>query len=131
MKNYKEQYQHPQWQKKRLEILQRDNFTCRSCDSQEKQLSVHHQYYLEDKMIWEYPNNCYLSLCEDCHEEANNLRKTTPHNLFVLFCDLGFTVWELNYMAAILGGQKEEEAIQGIKTVIDLQLRKLKAENHE
>lgn len=70
MLTYKEQIAHPKWQKKRLEILQRDNFTCQICLDTETQLHIHHQYY--DKtfqtMAWEYPNHAYKTLCADCHK---------------------------------------------------------------
>jgi len=68
--NYKEQIAHPKWQKKRLQILERDNFTCQICLDTETQLHIHHQYY--DKtfqtMAWEYPNHVYKTLCADCHK---------------------------------------------------------------
>jgi hypothetical protein len=67
MLSYKEQLQHPLWQKKRLEIMQRDNFTCRYCSSIENQLHVHHLIYLKNIHIWEYPDNLLLTLCNKCH----------------------------------------------------------------
>lgn len=67
---YKEQLAHPNWQKKRLEILQRDKFTCQICLDTETQLQVHHKFY--DKtyqtLAWEYPNHVYKTLCSDCHK---------------------------------------------------------------
>jgi len=42
--DFKEQYRHPKWQKKRLDILKRDKFTCRSCGDKESTLNVHHRY---------------------------------------------------------------------------------------
>lgn len=66
---YKEQLAHPNWQKKRLEIFERDKFTCQLCLDTETQLHVHHKYY--DKtfktMAWEYPEHAYQTLCGDCH----------------------------------------------------------------
>ncbi len=67
---YKEQLSHPKWQKKRLEILQRDKFTCQICSDTETQLHIHHTEY--DKTYktkaWEYPNHIYKTLCSDCHK---------------------------------------------------------------
>jgi len=65
---YQEQLKSPKWQKKRLEILTRDNFTCLSCKSTEKQLHVHHGYYEKNKMLWEYENESLYTLCFTCHE---------------------------------------------------------------
>lgn len=67
---YSEQLKHPSWQKKRLEILQRDEFTCQHCSDKEHQLHVHHRYYVSGRYAWEYPDFCYLSLCADCHKEV-------------------------------------------------------------
>lgn len=68
---YAEQLKSPKWQKKRLEILERDFFTCRSCHSKENTLHVHHLFYLSNINVWEYPNEFYVSLCEDCHKEIH------------------------------------------------------------
>lgn len=66
--DYKEQIKSPKWQRRRLEILQRDDFTCQICGCKDKMLHVHHTAYERDKMIWEYPNEMLITLCEDCHE---------------------------------------------------------------
>ena len=42
---YKEKLLDPRWQKKRLEILNRDNFTCQCCGDDKKTLNIHHKYY--------------------------------------------------------------------------------------
>lgn len=52
--DYKEQIKSPKWQKRRLEILQLDNFTCQICGDNEHTLNVHHLVYYKDKKIWEY-----------------------------------------------------------------------------
>lgn len=82
--NYSGLLQDPRWQKKRVEVLQRDNFTCQHCGSTEKTLQVHHLCYQKWKKPWEYDNSELLTLCCDCHEnetEENNF-------LYATFCDL-------------------------------------------
>jgi hypothetical protein len=64
---WKEQYKHPKWQKKRLEILERDEYMCIRCCDNESTLHVHHKYYDSDKLMWDYPDSCYLTLCNECH----------------------------------------------------------------
>lgn len=64
---YQEQIKSPKWQKKRLEILERDRYTCQCCLENEKTLHVHHLFYLRNIKIYEYPDNFYITLCEDCH----------------------------------------------------------------
>jgi hypothetical protein len=64
---YWKKLQDPRWQKRRLEILQRDNFTCRACGSKDKTLHVHHDFYQGDP--WEAPGPWLHTLCWECHEE--------------------------------------------------------------
>ena len=47
-KSYYEKLLDPRWQKKRLEILNRDEFKCRSCGDDKSTLHVHHGYYSEE-----------------------------------------------------------------------------------
>lgn len=70
---YEKQIKSPKWQKKRLEVLERDNFTCCFCGSTEKMLHVHHLYYEDGKKIWEYPTKALITLCEDCHKREHEL----------------------------------------------------------
>ena len=78
---YSELLKHPNWQKKRLEILARDNFTCRRCHpslvDKDATLNVHHCYYEYGKKPWEYPDSSLLTLCEVCHaDESTTLNET-------------------------------------------------------
>lgn len=63
---YSEKLRDPRWQKKRLEIFGRDNWTCVSCGCKDKPLNVHHLTYRKCDP-WEYPDELYQTLCEDCH----------------------------------------------------------------
>lgn len=69
---YSQKLRDPRWQKKRLEIFQRDDFKCVICKSGTKNLQVHHVVYRKLEP-WEYPDYCYQTLCEDCHEERQEL----------------------------------------------------------
>lgn len=66
---YQEKLKNPKWQKKRLQILERDNFKCQSCGSDKNTLHVHHRFYKKGLNPWEYPDISLLTLCEDCHKE--------------------------------------------------------------
>lgn len=68
--DYNELLRHPFWQRKRLEIFQRDNFTCQRCTDTISNLQVHHLYYLPNKMPWEYPGEALITLCDLCHTKA-------------------------------------------------------------
>ena len=65
--NYQELLRNPLWIKRRNEILSRDKNTCQLCGAQDKYLHVHHRYYTQDRMPWEYENDALVTLCEDCH----------------------------------------------------------------
>lgn len=66
-KTYAEKLKDPRWQKKRLEIMQRDDFKCTQCNSSKKTLHVHHRFYLKGSEPWEYENDALRTLCEQCH----------------------------------------------------------------
>lgn len=70
MSKYWEQLRDPRWQKKRLEIMQRDEFTCQDCGDTGKTLNVHHGYYAKGMAPWEYEDATLHTLCEDCHKLA-------------------------------------------------------------
>lgn len=66
--NYSEKLKDPRWQKKRLEILERDKWACAVCGEKEKTLHVHHLFYFPKKEPWEIENGFLLTLCKDCHQ---------------------------------------------------------------
>jgi hypothetical protein len=61
----------PRWQKKRLDILSRDNFTCTNCFDTETTLQVHHLAYAENP--WDVDDSKLITLCEVCHEEFTEM----------------------------------------------------------
>jgi len=69
---YWEKLKDPRWQRKRLEIMQRDDFTCSSCGNKEKHLNVHHKIYRKGAEPWEYDDDNFVTYCEVCHEEIHN-----------------------------------------------------------
>lgn len=72
---YSDKLKDPRWQKKRLEILERDNWTCRLCESDRKSLNVHHKYYSNKVNLWEYPNESLITYCEKCHSHIHRIIK--------------------------------------------------------
>jgi hypothetical protein len=86
---YLKKLKHPLWQKRKAEIFQRDNYTCKSCGSKDVTLHAHHLLYLKDAEPWEYPDELLITYCEICHntdhligtvlkEELLNLIKEKP-----------------------------------------------------
>lgn len=68
---YAQQLRDPRWQRKRLEILSRDNWTCQVCGDTKTTLHVHHHMYNRGALPWEYTDDNFLTVCEPCHTKAN------------------------------------------------------------
>jgi 5-methylcytosine-specific restriction endonuclease McrA len=66
---YSEKLKDPRWQKKRLEIFERDNFACQLCGDSESTLVVHHFKYEGEP--WEIDNKYLITYCESCHESEH------------------------------------------------------------
>lgn len=62
---YTEKLKDPRWQRKRLEILQRDNFSCTCCGDNKSTLHVHHVKYNGEP--WEVDSSLLITLCSECH----------------------------------------------------------------
>ena len=82
--SYSEKLKDPRWQKKRLEILSRDNWTCLSCGDKSKTLHVHHLFYVEH-CPWMTPNFGLRTLCEDCHESASHVKSSATEGMDQFF----------------------------------------------
>jgi hypothetical protein len=72
-KSYSDLLKDPRWQKKRLEILQRDGWKCQKCGDDEETLHVHHLSYTPNTMPWEYGESNYITLCGMCHGVISNV----------------------------------------------------------
>jgi hypothetical protein len=58
----------PRWQRRRLEVFQRDGWRCRHCNAESRQLHAHHIAYLRGLAPWDYDGRWLVSLCDRCHE---------------------------------------------------------------
>lgn len=70
--NYIEKLRDPRWQKKRLEILDRDMFQCRICANGDEELHIHHISYKGEP--WEQENDKLITLCKTCHGQVSKLK---------------------------------------------------------
>jgi hypothetical protein len=88
-KSYNDLLRNPRWQKKRLEIMQRDNWSCRCCSDTESELHVHHLLYSAENP-WDEENENLITLCSCCHEAAHYLSNnpTIGMETFILVCKL-------------------------------------------
>lgn len=109
MTSYLEKLKDPRWQRKRLEILERDKWRCQSCYDSKSTLHIHHKHYEKGKDPWEYSKEDLITLCGFCHE----------HGLLPIDC---FTVGErienlqnyIDLMVKVHGEDKSELAISAL-----------------
>jgi len=81
MTTYQEKLKDPRWQKKRLEILERDNWACQSCADTESTLFVHHKRHIKGTEPWDHPNEYFITLCEECHNNEREERSRYENSL--------------------------------------------------
>ena len=72
----------PRWQKKRLEILDRDEWTCQRCGARDKTLHVHHFRYHGNAPPWEAPVDELATVCEPCHGELTEQKARLREAVF-------------------------------------------------
>ena len=94
-KTYSEKLKDPRWQKKRLEIMERDGWACSFCGDKESTLHIHHIEYKPYGDPWEYPNHLMFTLCESCHAEEYEGRNITEQTLLGILRRLGFSTADL------------------------------------
>ena len=119
---------HPDWQKKRLEVMQRDSFTCRDCNSKDKELHVHHLYYVQGKKPQDYPLSAYKTLCFQCHElEEENLR-LVGGALINMYRGMGASAKEINVFAIAVYDYLEatHETLPELKNILQIIVFELK-----
>lgn len=72
---YTEKLRDPRWQRLRLQILERDSFTCTLCGDTETELHIHHEEYVGEP--WEAPIDKLKTLCKHCHKVVEELKTIT------------------------------------------------------
>lgn len=71
----KNELKNPKWQRMRLEIMDRDNWTCTKCYAKDKFLHVHHRLYIDGRKPWEYCISDLETVCESCHFDIHRIQK--------------------------------------------------------
>lgn len=117
---YAEKLKHPKWQKKRLEILNRDNFMCRCCGNTELTLHVHHFTYLKGRQPWDYENSNFITMCEDCHSEEEFFVKNAHQGFVTLNRVFLFPIrkmWQVSFALAFLSQYDKESYAEFINVL--------------
>lgn len=96
---YSDQLKDPRWQKLRLKVFERDEWTCQVCFDTQSQLKVHHKYYLQGKDPWDYPLDAFSTLCEKCHTEEWATCPEAEHALIAALKEKGFFAADIQVLA--------------------------------
>ncbi|MBC8441014.1 MAG: HNH endonuclease [Deltaproteobacteria bacterium] len=91
MSTYQEKLKDPRWQKKRLEIIDRDGWKCSVCGDNKNMLAVHHCEYMNGNEPWDYPGGLLVTLCEKCHSKEHSKFLEDEINDFI-FQSCGFGI---------------------------------------
>lgn len=98
--SYSEKLRDPRWQKKRLEIMQRDEFKCQECADTESTLHVHHARYLKHRDPWEYDDALLVTLCEACHGKLHEGELSQAEQLSSIVMAMGGNAFVLGVLIA-------------------------------
>jgi len=94
---YSDKLKDPRWQKKRLSILERDDWTCQYCEDNESTLHVHHlNYATEDP--WDEENNNLVTICESCHKKEHKHRERYEKELLYLLKNKLYSAYDLEIL---------------------------------
>jgi hypothetical protein len=69
---YSRKLKDPRWQRRRLEIFQRDDWRCTNCWARDKTLHCHHIEYISGADPWDHSPEMLTTLCETCHNLAHS-----------------------------------------------------------
>jgi len=104
---YSEKLKDPRWQKKRLKILEWDEWACQVCFDSENTLTVHHLRYLPGVEPWDHPDDLLLTLCEDCHGYERDTRGSVESDLLEIMKANKFMSQDLRILCQAFMWEKE------------------------
>ena len=91
---YSEKLTRISWQKRRLHILQRDEWKCAYCGKESDRLEIHHKIYLDLPSPEDYPDDLLITLCNVCHRKEL-IRPVQERMLITSLKTKGFMVGDL------------------------------------
>lgn len=104
MKTYSEKLKDPRWQKKRLKILERDQFSCRFCGDEDSTLHIHHISYNNNP--WDVPDLLLITLCKGCHKKEEEDLSVHYKTLVKELRALGFLSDDMDFLIDMLKNKK-------------------------
>lgn len=121
--SYAEKLKDPRWQKKRLEIFERDGWRCRNCQDTTTTLHIHHLRYIPGKEPWDYDERLLVTLCESCHELEKEARREYEYNLLDILKDQGFLADSIYAITSGFVGLRSQYPSDVTATIIEKTLR--------
>lgn len=100
--------------------MQRDNFSCIDCGSEEKTLNVHHVYYESGKSVWDYPDYALVTLCSECHETEHSVAFNSEKELIENLKRIGIRSSEIGSMAFTVECVRSNLGQQKAKALFEL-----------
>ena len=83
-RTYTELLRDKKWQKKRLEVFQRDDWTCTNCNCKTEEyqsLHIHHKRYIAGYDPADYDLEDLETLCEECHRKKHGIIDVSEYDL--------------------------------------------------
>lgn len=123
-KTYSEKLKDPRWQKKRLKILERDQWICKLFGDSNTTLHVHHEKYKGDP--WSISDDHLTSVCQHCHGIIEFLKTDFPPTKVERIIKHRYKEENENYLIFVLlrGGKRPAiatfELIEGTYTLTGL-----------
>lgn len=128
-RTYTELLRDKKWQKKRLEVFQRDEWTCTKCSyktDEYQSLHVHHKRYLAGYNPADYDLDDLETLCEECHRKEHGIIDVSEYDLALDEHDqvVSYDLRKLKRIGFSLKGYLEQDTeflkYQGYFTIIHL-----------
>ena len=119
-KSYQDKLKDPRWQRRRLEIMQRDDFQCQMCFSREDTLTVHHKEYIKGLEPWEYEDKHLITLCECCHKKVHINIDLEKNGMITDSRYFGYNMTDWTIFISMINRINKVEGENSIKTIIQL-----------
>lgn len=83
--DYATKLQDARWQKRSAELKTKANWKCQDagCQREHSPLQAHHIYYEKGRDPWDYPDEAFLVLCDECHADRQKLERTIKRELSI------------------------------------------------
>lgn len=123
MSVYSEKLKTVEWKKMVDKVRNRDDYQCKRCGAVNRFLHVHHQYYLPERDPWDYPMECFVTLCDTCHEKEHELLRSGYADIRLMMGSRQVSAEELISVSwilyHILGYLKPKELIEVLNEKLD------------